>query len=414
MAVRRVALAAAARTLERRLNQDHSDLCHPAPGCALCRRPARYAGRRAKTFVSVLGELTLERAYFHCDRCDRGFFPRDGALGLTDSTLTPAVTRMIGAVGATVSFDEGRQLLQELAAVDIDAKTVERFAEALGAEIARDEKSTVEPGLPSAPTLYLGLDGTGVPMRPEALAGRPGKQADGSSKTREVKLCTVWSAERRGKDGLPERDPGSITYSAAIESAATSDTQQDLSDFAQRVEREALRRGFSQAPRQVVLGDGAAWIWNIADAQFPQAIQIVDRFHVKQHISDVAKAIWGAENPHATHWANARHAELDQGHIDELIAEISTHASASDDARQCAGYLNHNRDRMNYPAFQARGLCTSTGVVEAGCKLAIGTRLKRAGMHWTHAGADAIVALRCCRLSGRFEDFWERRAERAA
>ena len=64
---------------------------------------------------------------------------------------------------------------------------------------------------------------------------------------------------------------------------------------------------------------------------------------------------------------------------------------------------------MRYPKFRAAGLCTSTGVVEAGCKVAIGTRCKRAGMHWTVAGVDAIIALRCCKLSGRFEDFWERR-----
>ena len=51
--------------------------------------------------------------------------------------------------------------------------------------------------------------------------------------------------------------------------------------------------------------------------------------------------------------------------------------------------------------------------MEAGCKVAIGTRLKRAGMHWTVAGADAIIALRCCKLSGRFEDFWERRSAAA-
>lgn len=413
-AVRRAALGLAARAVERRLNQDHSDARHAHSRCPLCGTCARYIGRRPKTFVSVLGELSLERAYFHCDRCDRGFFPRDRALGLSDTTLTPAVTRMVGAVGATVSFEEGRQLLHELAAVDLDAKTVERVAETLGTEIATDERCVVEPASPCAPTLYLGLDGTGIPMRKEALTGRPGKQHDGSSKTREVKLCTVWSAQRRGKDGMAERDPGSITYSAAIESAATTDCQQSLSEFAQRVDREALRRGFSQALRQVVLGDGAAWIWNIADAQFPEATQIVDRFHVKQHLSDVAKAIWGAENPTAREWAKARHAQLDQGRLAELIAEVSAHAPACEQARQCAGYLERNRDRMNYPAFHASGLCTSTGVVEAGCKVAIGTRLKRAGMHWTLPGADAIIALRCSRLSGRFEDFWERRAERAA
>ena len=84
--------------------------------------------------------------------------------------------------------------------------------------------------------------------------------------------------------------------------------------------------------------------------------------------------------------------------------------AATEEARKCVEYSTRNRDRMRYPAFRVQGLCTSTGVVEAGCKVAIGTRLKRAGMHWTVAGANAIIALRCCKLSGRFEDFWERRA----
>ena len=69
---------------------------------------------------------------------------------------------------------------------------------------------------------------------------------------------------------------------------------------------------------------------------------------------------------------------------------------------------------MRYPDFRAQGLCTFTGVVEAGCKVAIGTRLKRAGMHWSVRGANAIIALRCAKLSGRFEDFWERRSAAAA
>lgn len=410
IAVRRAAFSVAARAVQMRLNQDHSDRSSLDTPCPLCGRPSRYVERRTKTFVSSLGPLKLERAYFHCAPCGRGFFPRDRALGLSDSTLTPAVTRMVGAVGATMSFEEGRQLLHELAAITLDARTVQRIAEALGAEIARDERTVVEPTAPSAPTLYLGLDGTGIPMRKTELDGRHGKQPDGSSKTREVKLCTVWSAEHRDKHGLPERDTGSVSYSAAIESAATLDTQQDLSAFAQRVQREADRRGFSHARRRVVLGDGAAWIWNIADAQFPDAVQIVDRFHVKQHLSDVAKAIWGAASPMAAEWANARHAELDDGRLDDLIHALQAHAPSCQDARKCIGYIERNRNRMNYPALRAQGLSTSSGVVEAGCKVAIGTRLKRAGMHWTTSGADAVIALRCSRLSGRFEDFWERRA----
>jgi len=93
-----------------------------------------------------------------------------------------------------VSFAESSELMKDLAGVDVDAKQVERTAEALGREIARDERTVVEPEPPQAPTKYLGMDGTGIPVRKEEVEGRKGKQPDGSAETREVKLCTVWSA----------------------------------------------------------------------------------------------------------------------------------------------------------------------------------------------------------------------------
>ncbi len=415
MAARRQALRLAARALEQRLNADTSDDAGPQLACT-CGQWARYVDRRAKNFVSVLGPLRLERAYYHCAACARGFCPRDQALGLEGSSLSPAVTRMTATVGALVSFQEGSDLLKELAGVEVEAKQVERTTEALGAEIAQDERCRVEPdsreALPS--TLYVGIDGTGVPMRSSELRGRPGKQADGAAKTREVKLCAVWSAESRDAQGQPVRDEGSVTYSAAIESAASGDAHPQASEFTQRVGREAQRRRFEQAARRVVLGDGAPWIWNLAQELFPGATEIVDRFHVQQHLSEVAKALYPHHPRRARRWAEERHEELDTGQIQRLRQALRRQAARCEEARKCADYIQRNQQRMRYPEFQAQGLCTSSGVVEAGCKVTVGTRLKRAGMHWSLRGANAIIALRCCRLSGRFEDFWERRAERRA
>ena len=375
--------------------------------CVAVAESARYVDRRSKTFDSVLGPLRLDRAYYHCAACEVGFCPRDRALGLDGASVSPGVLRMVGRVGAMVSFEEGHQLLGELAGVEVTAKQVEREAEALGREIAQDEKQVV--ALPPAndpvpPTLYLGMDGTGVPVRKQELVGRARKQPDGSAKTREVKLVTVWSAEKRDKKGIPVRDPGSISYSAAIESAAQKDTDDTPSQFAARVQREAIRR--------VVLGDGAKWIWNLAAEHFPDAIQIVDRFHAKQHLSDVAKSIYGAGSDLCTQWSHQRYDELAAGNIDAILSALRLHSPKDEEARQCIDYIENNRERMRYAQFRAQGLCTSTGVVEAGCKTVIGVRCKRAGMHWTVAGADAIIALRCSLLSGRFEDFWERRALR--
>ncbi len=396
--------------LQERLNADGSDWQGPRQPCA-CGAAARYAGRRPKTVLTALGPVELRRAYYHCPHCAAGFFPRDRALGLEGSSLSPAATRMIGTAAARVSFAEAAELLDDLAGLSVDPKRVERAAEALGREIAAAERQFVEPLPPPAPTLYLGLDGTGVPVRKSETAGRAGKQADGSAKTREVKLVTVWTAESvHQQTGRPQRDPGSVSYSAAIESAASLDTDPEPAPFAQRARREAERRGFPQAARRVVLGDGAPWIWRLATELFPGAIQILDLFHVKEHLSDVSKALYGPGTALAKSWADARHDALDEGRIDDLLAALRKHNDGCEEARKCAEYVDTNRARMRYRDFRAQGLCVGSGVVEAGCKVTVGTRLKRAGMHWSVDGANAILALRCCVLSNQFEDFWERRS----
>jgi hypothetical protein len=394
--------------VQRWLNDDRSDYSGHILPCD-CGEVARYAGRRSKTFTTVLGQMMLERAYYWCEACEAGFCPRDRALGLQGASLSAGITRMVGLASAMVSFAESSELMCELAGVPVDPKQVERTAEALGREIAEDERHVIEPGAPSAPTMYLGMDGTGIPMRASEVAGRTGKQADGSAKTREVKLVTVWTAEGRDKGGIPVRDFGSVTYSAAIESAASRDTDSAPSDFAQRVYREARRRGFDQATRRVILGDGALWIWNLASEQFPGAIQIVDLFHAKQHLSDVAKAVYGPSSDLGRQWAKRRHEQLDEGKLDALLNALSAHAPTNDEARKCYDDVTRNQERLRYQQFRAAGLCVSSGVVEAGCKVAIGTRLKRSGMRWTLAGADAIIALRSCKLSARFDSFWRRR-----
>lgn len=413
VAARHRALAIACKVVAECLNSDHSDHTGPYLPCS-CGARAKYRGRRTKVVTTVLGEMPLCRAYYSCDICERGLFPRDKALDVSGSSLSPGVTRMVGHVGAMVSFQEGSDLLGELGGVFVDIKQVERIAEALGRKIAEDERAHVEPEVSDKAvlgTMYLGMDGTGIPMRAAELAGRSGKQPDGSAKSREVKLCTVWTADARDKDGRAVRDEGSVSYSAAIESAAMLDTDEKLSEFAERVSREAKRRGFDLAERRVILGDGAQWIWNLAGECFPDAIQIVDRFHVKEHIFELAKSIYGEANSFGKQWAGKRCDELDEGKIDALLTAIECHRVKHDKAGSCCNYIRKNRDRMRYSEFHAMGLCTSSGVVEAGCKVAIGTRLKRAGMHWSLCGANAIIALRCLRLSGRYEDFWARRHE---
>lgn len=362
--------------------------------------------------------MKLWRAYYYCEACGRGFFPRDMQLGLEQTSLSPAVTGMIALVGATVSFVEGSELITRLSGVTIGEKMVERSAKRLGNEIAEVERQSTDPeaerNLP--PTLYVAVDGTGVPMRTSELNGRSGKQADGSAKTREAKVCIVWSAEGRDKNGAPTRDPGSISYSAAIETAASSDTSDELPPFAQRVLREMSRRRYFEADRRAFLGDGAAFIWNLADEHAPGATQILDRFHAKEHLIEAAKAIWPSDSDNYQRWYAAREAELDAGDIEILVERLHVHSDrpepspSCEAAADCERYFNNHRDKMRYAKFHAEGLCTSTGVLEAACKTVIGSRLKRPGMHWSLHGANAIIALRCAKLSDRLDKFLQNRA----
>ena len=150
-------------------------------------------------------------------------------------------------------------------------------------------------------------------------------------------------------------------------------------------------------------------IWNLVGELFPEAVQIVDRFHAKERLHRLSKSLY-ADRQSAREWAQQRCWELDAGRIETLLSVLAAEAAHHEEGKAACTYFYENRHRMRYARFEAQGLCTSTRVVEAGCKNAIGARLKRSGMHWSLRGANSIMALRCIRLSGRFEDFWEWRA----
>ena len=254
------------------------------------------------------------------------------------------------------------------------------------------------------------VSGTGVPARTTEVEDRCGKQPDGSAKTREAKLAVVWSADTTDNNARPVRDPDSATYNAAIETIATRDTDTAPAPFARRIRREAKRRGFDTAPRQVILGDGAPWIWNFADEHFPDATQIVDIFHAKGHLFEVAKAIYGPGSDVGERWAKQQREALDEGRVDDVVAALRGHAGTCEEARKDVEYFSKQPRAHELPEVPGHGPVRRDRCRRRGCKHIIATRLKRGGMRWSVAGANAIIALRCAVESNRFDDFWERRA----
>ena len=238
--------------------------------------------------------------------------------------------------------------------------------------------------------------------------GRSGKIAGQAAHTREVKLGCVFTQTATDPEGRPVRDPDSTTYVAAIESAE---------EFGLRLYSEAWRRGWSRAAKQVALGDGAPWIWNLVSQHFPGAIQVVDLYHARQHLWELSAKLFPQDEKARKRWMARGLKQLEQGKIAALVKTLrALHPDLEELARMVrneADYFERNAPRMRYPAFRAQGLFVGSGVVEAGCKTVIGARLKRSGMFWTVRGANAIIALRCCRLSRRFDDYWESRSRAA-
>lgn len=394
-------------------------LCYEEPAAeqrqlsCRCGHTARYVELRSKTLVTVLGKAELRRPYYLCGHCGAGQFPADTELDVENTSKSPGVRRMLAMVGQDAPFDHGRQQLELLAGLQMTAKEVERTAEAIGEDIvARDEQQihrAMQLDLPivvgePVPILYVQMDGTGVPVVKTETAGRPGKAEGQPAHTREAKLGCVFTQTAWNEEGYAIRDPDSTTYVGAIETAE---------EFGKRIYLEAWKRGWSRAVRKVVIGDGAEWIWNLADEHFPGAIQIVDLFHARQHLWDLARKLYPGQEPERKRWMMRHQSKLDDGEVEKLVRylrSIDADTPQLTEAIQTeADYFAKNAYRMRYPEFRRQHLFVGSGVIEAGCKTVIGSRLKQSGMFWTVRGANAILALRCCHRNGRFEDYWETR-----
>jgi hypothetical protein len=175
-----------------------------------------------------------------------------------------------------------------------------------------------------------------------------------------------------------------------------------------------VRRGLLRAPQVIVLGDGAPWIWALAEEHFPGALQIVDLYHAREHLSTLAKTLYGPSRKATQAWRTARYQELEAGDVKAVVAAMKRarprDPAGQEQVRKEIGYFQTNAERMRYAEFRRRGVFVGSGVVEAGCKIIMGRRLKQSGMRWTVRGANAIIALRCCQVSDRWEEFWETRA----
>lgn len=387
----------ARRLLEKLYAQAH--LCIPGDA----RRPGEkcHPGR-SKQALTLFGRVALRRNYYFNPQTGQSRVPLDTALGLVNS-FSPAVVRLADRAAARESYEAASQDLRALAGLEIEPRQIQRLVGLSAPAVQKqlEQASDTRPG--PIPVGYVEADGTGVPMRAEELAGRPGKQPDGSAKTREVKLGAVFTQTRTDEAGQPVRDYQSTTYVASFEKAE---------DFGARLRREASRRGLGRAQKLVFLGDGAAWIWELARVNFPLAIFIVDLYHALERLHQLCEGLYG---PGA--WVKRMEETWEQMLRNDQVQDVIAAAARRrqelgpppDDslARQIA-YFEKHKDKMLYRTYREQGLFYGSGVVEGGCRAVIGQRLKESGMRWGEQGAANVAVLRCALMSNRWDECWDR------
>lgn len=377
---------------------------------------ARLVQRRPKTVRTLLGAVSTTRGYYHCDPCRQGFAPLDTRLGVAGTSLSPGLARAAALAGAEMPYARSFELIATLTGLDLaSTSTLARVTRAQGARaraaIDAEHAQIMDPAAATGPApaaaggpdkCYIVMDGTGAPMLPRETAGRAGKDRARAG-TREVKIACLFTQSRLDPaTGQPVQDPGSATYVSTFEPAAT---------FATQTKAEYYRRGFDRIRQPVVLGDGARWIWNIANQHFACATQIVDYFHAREHLADLTRHLTPAlTDPITFEQHLADHLDLgDTTAIADAVDQLDLPTRAPDlltAATRKVSYFQTNHQRMQYADFTAAGYYIGSGPVESACNTIVKQRAKRAGMHWTINGLDPVLALRTLHQSHREHILW--------
>jgi len=374
----------------------------------------RYGSRKIEV-TTLFGKVSIKRRYYHHHPSKTGRSPLDEQLGL-EGKYSPALARLIcRAASMAPSFEQGAGDLLAFTGLEVDARQFGRVAGTIapGLKEALGTISTPSPSMGNEapiPVLYVETDGTGTPMRKSEVAGRKGRQKDGSSKTREAKLGCVFTQTRTDEEGKPLRDPGSTSYVGTFEGCREMEVL---------LRQEAMRRGLGRAQKVVFLGDGAAWIWNNCGSAFPNAVQILDYYHASEYVVEMAQAVHKDDEQKAEALHQRWRKGMKESSPKNLIAEarglLDGHPEWPESRRGLIedkiSYLESHAARTDYGEYRAKGYFIGSGVIEAGCKTVVGGRLKQSGMFWSKQGAENILDMRCLFLGSDFERVWKKRIE---
>ena len=373
--------------------------------CPHCHKNAWFKGLRPRSIQTLAGVLTLERAYYHCRGCREGFCPLDAALQiLPGQSCTRTLAQEIALLSASLPYEMAMAMLGRLTPASVSGRSAQRLCTGPAAQVvdafvsereaamlplAYLDKEQIASSLPQPALLYIQADGIQTPM------------ADGS--WREMKVGVVRAEFPDGREQMPSR------YISHLGEAAT---------FGKHWEALALSCGSLKAQCLSILGDGAAWIWNLATTRFPKAVQILDFYHASEYVAAVARDAFGEQEALVKGWLSARLSELKRSQWSAFWEAMDAPGRpALESLVSLRTYFANHASRMHYAAYLKAGLCIGSGLAESSCKRIVSQRLKGAGMHWSADGAQVIARLRGFYLGGEwqdFKDFWNAYPKRPA
>jgi hypothetical protein len=373
-----------------------------------CGGTARFVGYRGRWVRSFFGEAHVERAYYHCAACRTGRLPWDQAHGLTEAAFTPRLKARVASLCARLSYREAAEEVTTWTGLALAESTLETLTAEVGRRLrtAEDaqthawfEAGTLPPVAPVAPRVvgnraYLCVDAA---------------KAHVEGAWHDIKVATF----ARGVRKVTREADGSVRlgFDTPQETQYLA-VQEEAGAFGRRVYTWTLGQGAERA-EVVVLGDGAEWIWNLADTHYTDAVQILDFYHASEHVWEVARAVFGGDREEGQTWAKESCERLKEAGTQGLLASLqqlrterqrlglTLTGEARETLRRELRYFRGHRGRMRYPHYREQGMMIGSGPVEAGCKILVGQRLKGAGMRWSRPGSDAVLAVRTALVSGR-------------
>jgi hypothetical protein len=377
-----------------------------------CGGKARFVDYRARWVKTTCGEARIERAYYHCKQCKRGVVPWDEQQGLNERIWSPRLKALVCQVIGRLAYGEGVSLLEELKVVKLEISSAEEIAREVGESMRAEEARLLashhrkQASLLSTQLFCSDEDpDASLPFPVREVSGKrlyievDAAKAHIDGDWHDVKVGTVFTVTS-DRDGVDT--PKDCSYVAA---------QQGAEEFGWKLRVRAEEHNLCGYEHAVFMADGAECLWRVAEERFPKATHVLDFYHAAEHVWALGRALYRQDEPkekaRGDRWIQERVDSLKTDGPVPLLRALKRRKVNTPEQREAlrreTGYFVRNRERMNYPAYRAVGMMIGSGPIEAGCKVVVGQRLKHAGMRWSRAGADSILAIRTALLSSNVE-----------